>query len=92
MNELQAKQQLLSKLENNDYFVEWGSKVAIIFNKRNKKYRIEETDGTYSLEYDSDYETVKIEINTRGMHEKFERLHLPDKEQVRTFFGEIIKY
>ncbi|HZH39313.1 MAG TPA: hypothetical protein VEX17_04550 [Bacillales bacterium] len=92
MNELQVKQQLLCKLENRDYFVEWGSKVAIIFNKRNKKYRIEETDGTYSLEYDSDYETVKIEINTRGMHEKFEKLNLPNREQVRTYFGKIIKF
>ena len=37
MNELQVKQQLLCKLENSDYFIEWGSKVATIFNKRNKK-------------------------------------------------------
>ncbi|MBA3750569.1 MAG: hypothetical protein H0X03_06720 [Nitrosopumilus sp.] len=92
MNELQAKQQLISKLENNDYFIEWGSKVAIVFNKRNKKYRIEETDGTYSLDYDSDYETLKIEINTRGMHEKLQQLGLPDVEQTRSFFGRIIKY
>jgi hypothetical protein len=92
MNELQVKQQLLFKLESSDYFVEWGSKVAIVFNKRNKKYRIEETDGTYSLEYDSDYETVKVEINTRGMHEKFEQLDLTDKEKVRNYFGKIIKF
>ncbi len=86
---------------NNNYFVNQktviilqngGCKVAIIFNERNKKYRIEETDGTYSLEYDSDYETVKFEINTRGLHEKFEKLNLPDREQIRTYFGKIIKF
>jgi hypothetical protein len=92
MNELQVKQQLIVKLENNEYFTEWGSKVAIVFNKRNKKYRIEETDGTYSLDYDSDYETVKVEINTRGMHEKLERLGLPDREQIKGFFNNIAAF
>ena len=63
-----------------------------IFNKRNKKYRIEETDGTYSLDYDSDYETVKVEINTRGMHEKLERLGLSDREQLKSFFKNIAAF
>ncbi len=92
MNELQVKQQLINKLENNDYFIEWGSKIAIVFNKRNKKFRIEVTDGTYSLNYDSDYETIKVEINTRGMHEKIIKLGLPDKEQIRNYFGKITTY
>ena len=92
MNELQVKQQLIVKLENNDYYTEWGSKVAVVFNKINKKYRIEETDGTYSLDYDSDYETVKVEINTRGMHEKLERLSLPNGEQIKCFFNSIATF
>ncbi len=86
------KQQLMSKLENNDYFIEWGSKIAIVFNKRNKKFRIEVTDGTYSLDYDSDYEIIKVEINTRGMHEKMIKLGLPDKEQMRNYFRKISTY
>ncbi len=92
MNELQVKQQLINKLENNDYFIEWGSKIAIVFNKRNKKFRIEVTDGTYSLNYDSDFETIKVEINTRGMHEMIIRLGLPDKEQIRNYFRKITTY
>ncbi len=92
MNELEVKQQLINKLENNDYFVEWGSKIAIVFNKQNKKFRIEVTDGTYSLDYDSDYETIKVEINTRGMHEKMIKLGLPDKEQIRSYFRRITTY
>ncbi|MER5176609.1 MAG: hypothetical protein ABJB73_12680 [Candidatus Nitrosocosmicus sp.] len=92
MNELEVKQQLINKLENNDYFVEWGSKIAIVFNKRNKKFRIEVTDGTYSLDYDSDYETIKVEINTRGMHEKMIKLGPPDKEQIRSYFRRITTY
>jgi len=92
MNELQVKQQLINKLENNDYFIECGSKIAIIFNKRNKKFRIEVTDGTYSLNYDSDYEVIKVEINTRGMHEMILRSSLPDKEQVRNYFRKITAY
>ena len=86
------KQQLMSKLENNDYFIEWGSKIAIVFNKRNKKFRIEVTDGTYSLDYDSDYEIIKVEINTRGMHEKMIKSGLPDKEQMRNYFRKISTY
>ncbi len=92
MNELQVKQQLINKLENNDYFIEWGSKIAIVFNKRNKKFRIEVTDGTYSLNYDSDFETIKVEINTRGMHERIIRLGFPDKEQIRNYFRKITTY
>ncbi len=92
MNEVEVKQQLMSKLENNDYFIEWGSKIAIVFNKRNKKFRIEITDGTYSLDYDSDYEIIKVEINTRGMHEKMIKLGLPDKEQMRNYFRRISTY
>ncbi|MDQ6723728.1 MAG: hypothetical protein M3Z01_05620 [Thermoproteota archaeon] len=92
MNEIEVKQQLMSKLENNDYFIEWGSKIAIVFNKRNKKFRIEVTDGTYSLDYDSDYEIIKVEINTRGMHEKMIKLGLPDKEQMRNYFRKISTY
>lgn len=90
MDELQAKQRLITKLENKDYYIEWGSKIAIVFNKRNKKFRIEVTDGSYSLDYDSDYEIIKVEINTRGMHEKMIKMNLPDKEQIRNYFGKIL--
>ena len=92
MNELQVKQLLISKLENKDYFIEWGSKITIIFNKRTKKFRIEVTDGTYSLNYDSDYEIIKVEINTKGMHERLARLGLPDKEQMRDYFKSITTF
>ncbi len=90
VDEIQAKQQLITKLENHDYYTEWGSKIAIVFNKRNKKFRIEVTDGSYSLDYDSDYEIIKVEINTRGMHEKMIKMNLPDKEQIRNHFRKIL--
>ncbi len=92
VNELQVKQTLLNKLENKDYFIEWGSKIAIIFNKRTKKFRIEVTDGTYSLNYDSDYESIKVEINTKGMHERLASLGLPDKEYMTDYFKRITAF